>query len=151
VIDPLTPIDRPTMSVALLLADAAQVADGRLYVLGGGLTSVGPRPQPLAIALVLSVPWALSAEPHRWALELLHEDGTPAPDAGRAVTVTGRLEACEPPESGTRPVRSVPLAVNFATLPLEPGRGYVWRLRIDEQTRPEWHAPFHVAADRTQH
>ena len=36
------------MKVTLLLADAAQAAEGKLYVLGGGLSITGPHPSPLA-------------------------------------------------------------------------------------------------------
>ena len=42
---------RPAVRVTMLLADAAQVADGKLYILGGGITAMGPRPQPIGIAI----------------------------------------------------------------------------------------------------
>ena len=45
------------VDVTLLLADAAQVVDGKLYVLGGGLQLLGPRPQPVSIGLLIHVPW----------------------------------------------------------------------------------------------
>ena len=138
--------EAPGLSVTILLADSAQVADSRLYVLGGGLTVVGPRPQPIAVALLIAVPWDRANVTHRWVLELLDEDGHPVPDADKPVVVGGRFEAGRP--AGLRPGTplSVPLAINFATLPLRPGRSYVWQLRIDDRSRDEWRAGFFVRA-----
>ncbi|HEX7094972.1 MAG TPA: hypothetical protein VF183_03755 [Acidimicrobiales bacterium] len=134
----------PGVTVTMLLADSAQVAEGKLYVLGGGLTVVGPRPQPIAVALLISVPWDRANVTHQWVLELLDEDGHPVPSAERPVVVRGRFEAGRP--AGLRPgtALSVPLAINFPTLPLLPGRSYVWQLRIDDRTRAEWRAGFFV-------
>jgi hypothetical protein len=146
VTDPSVPAAAPSLSVTMLLADAAQVADGKLFVMGGGLTAVGPRPQPLAIALLISVPWDRANIAHRWVLELLDEDGHPVPDPSQPVLVGGRFEAGRP--AGLKPGTPlcVPLAINFATLPLQPGHSYVWQLRIDDRSRPEWRAGFHVRA-----
>jgi len=136
----------PGLGVTMLLADSAQVAEGKLYVLGGGLTVVGPRPQPIAVALVISVPWDRANVTHDWVLELLDEDGHPVGTAERPVVVRGRFEAGRP--AGLRPgtALSVPLAINFPTLPLVPGRSYVWQLRIDDRSRAEWRAGFFVRA-----
>jgi hypothetical protein len=136
--------EAPGVSVTMLLADSAQVAEGKLFVLGGGITVVGPRPQPLAVALVISVPWDRANVSHQWVLELLDEDGHSVPDTERPVVVGGRFEAGRP--AGTRPGTPlpVPLAINFSTLPLHPGRSYVWQLRIDERSRDEWRAAFFV-------
>jgi hypothetical protein len=128
----------------MLLADAAQVAEGKLYVMGGGLTVVGPRPQPLAVALVIAVPWDRANVTHHWVLELLDEDGHAVPSTDRPVVVRGRFEAGRP--AGMRPGTSlsVPLAISFPTLPLTPGQSYVWQLRIDDRSRDDWRAGFFV-------
>ena len=39
------------MKVTILLADAAQAAEGKLYVLGGGWSITGPDPSPMALAI----------------------------------------------------------------------------------------------------
>ena len=39
----------------MMLCDAAQVADGKLYVLGGGWSLIGPDPMPSAIAMKIDV------------------------------------------------------------------------------------------------
>ena len=46
-----------------MLADAAQVAGGKLYVLGGGW-SVLYAPAPFAIALKIEVPWSVGDDTH---------------------------------------------------------------------------------------
>ena len=44
------------MKVTMLLADAAQAVNGKLYILGGGWSVAGPDPTPMAIALKMEVP-----------------------------------------------------------------------------------------------
>jgi hypothetical protein len=140
---PVAP-ETPGVTVTMLLADSAQVAEGKLYVMGGGLTVVGPRPQPLAVALVIAVPWDRANVTHHWMLELLDEDGHPVPSDDRPVVVRGRFEAGRP--AGLRPgtALSVPLAISFPTLPLTPGQSYVWQFRIDDRSRHDWRAGFFV-------
>jgi len=137
-------LDAPDVGVTMLLADAAQVADHKLYILGGGLTAVGPRPQPVAIALLLSVPWDRANITHEWSVDLLDEDGHPVPNRDDPVTIRGRFEAGRP--TGLQPGTplAVPLAINFTTLPVMPGHSYIWQLLIEGRTRPEWRVRFHV-------
>ena len=45
------------MKVTMLLADAAQAVDNKLYILGGGWSITGPAPTPMAFALKIEVPW----------------------------------------------------------------------------------------------
>ncbi len=134
----------PPVEVTVLLADAAQVADSKLYILGGGITLIGPRPQPLAIAVRIQVPWDRANIQHGWKLELLDEDGQPVLGNGQPILVAGTFEAGRP--VGLRPGTplSVPLAVNFPTLPLQPARSYVFQVRIDERTSVGWQARFSV-------
>ena len=86
----------PPVRVTLLLADSAQVADRKLYVLGGGITLIGPRPQPLGVAIRIEVPWDRANISHTWRLDLLDEDGRPVTFGEKAVVVTGRFEAGRP-------------------------------------------------------
>src|SRR5688572_18666622 len=58
------------MKVTMLLCDAAQVVDGKLYLLGGGWSFVGPDPAPMAIAIKIDVPWTDGDTSHQWTLEL---------------------------------------------------------------------------------
>ena len=132
------------MNATLLLADAAQVADGRLFILGGGLNEIGPGPQPMAIAMLLDVPWDQADSQHDWKFELLDEDGGPVFFDDQPILVGGQFETGRP--EGVKPGSplAVPLAINFTALPIEPGKGYQWRLSIDDTGEPHWHLSFRV-------
>ena len=136
----------PTVRVTMLLADSAQVADRKLYVLGGGLTVIGPRPQPLGVAIRIEVPWDRANTPHEWRLELLDEDGHAVQVKDQPLAVAGRFEAGRP--AGLKPGTplSVPLAITFPTLPVRPGGSYTWQLSIDGATHTDWRQSFHVRA-----
>ena len=54
------------MRVTLMLADSAQAVEGKLYILGGGWSLVGPEPTPMAIALKIEVPWDETNRRHTW-------------------------------------------------------------------------------------
>lgn len=136
----------PPVRVTMMLADAAQVAESKLYVLGGGLTVIGPRPQPLGLAIRIEVPWDRANLPHEWRLELLDEDGHPVELNDRPLAVSGRFEAGRP--AGMKPgtALSVPLAITFPTLPVTPGGSYTWQLSIDGAGHEDWRQSFHVRA-----
>ena len=59
------------MRATMLLADYAQVAEGKLNVIGGGWTITGPLPSPFALALLIEVPWDRANEKHQLRLELI--------------------------------------------------------------------------------
>jgi hypothetical protein len=127
----------------MMLADAAQEVGGKLYILGGGWSVIGPGQAPMAIALKIEVPWDRTNERHSLLLELLDEDGEPvlvpgADEQSVPLQVTGALEVGRPPgiKPGT-PIDSA-LAVTFGPLPLEPGHRYQWRLSIDGATDEDW-------------
>jgi hypothetical protein len=136
--------DEPFLNATLLLADSAQVADGRLFILGGGLGEVGPGPQPMAIAMLLEVPWDQANAAHDWKFELLDEDGTPVLYDDQPILVGGQFEAGRPDGLTPGTPIPVPLAINFTALPVEPGRRYVWRLAIDDTSEPDWALSFRV-------
>jgi hypothetical protein len=63
----------------LILADAAQVAEGKLYLLGGGwdrmAVNVLPAVQTIGIAVGVAVPWAETNIPHTLRLTVEDDDG----------------------------------------------------------------------------
>ena len=59
----------------MMLCDSAQVADGKLYILGGGWSMTGPDPVPSAIALKIDVAWNEAETSHHWELFLEDADG----------------------------------------------------------------------------
>ena len=71
------PVTSLSVKVTMLLCDAAQVADGKLFILGGGWSMTGPEPLPSAIALKIDVDWHEAEVPHHWELFLEDADGQP--------------------------------------------------------------------------
>ena len=135
------------MKATMLLADAAQAVDGKLYVLGGGWSITGPAPAPFAIAVKVEVPWDQAARRHALRLELLDADGDPVllptVDGGsEAVVIEQAFETGIPP--GLKP--GTPLdfafAINFGPLPLAPDGRYEWRMSIDGVAHDEWRLAF---------
>ena len=59
----------------MMLCDSAQVAEGKLYILGGGWSVTGPDATPSAIAIKLDVDWHEADRPHHWELYLENADG----------------------------------------------------------------------------
>lgn len=126
------------MKVTMLLADAAQAINGKLYVLGGGcsLLAIG---SPCALAVKVEVPWTDANVAHRIAIELLDADGRQVllrgPEGDLPVRLDTMLEVGRPigVAAGT-PLDAV-LALNFAPLPLKPGARYLWRVWINDEVR----------------
>lgn len=139
------------MHAQLLLADNAQVVNGKLYLLGGGWNQIGPKPTGMAVVIRFLVPWDETNQKHRWALRLLDEDGHPvvigSGDGARPVEISGQFEAGRPvgTEPGTE--TSIPVAVNVGALPLPAGKRLEWRLFVDEQTQESWRESFRVRAE----
>jgi hypothetical protein len=137
--------DAPLVDVVMMLADAAQVADGKLYVLGAGVQVLGPQPQPAALGLLIYVPWDRANIAHEWKIELLDEDGIPVLHNDMPVIVAGQFEAGRPPGWPSGTPLLVPLAINFSALPVQPTKRYTWRLAVNDQTEPGWRVSFSVS------
>ena len=67
----------------LILADLAEVLNGKLYMMGGAWDRRHFRdiaaPVPLTIVVGVLVPWNLTNEPHRLRIRLEDEDGGALP------------------------------------------------------------------------
>ena|SRR5215208_4516390 len=133
------------MMATMLLADAAQAIDNKLYVLGGGWSVTGPDPTPSALALALKVPWDEANERHTLRIELLDSDGiavTGGEPDGRPIVIESQFEVGRPP--GLRPGTPIDLAfaIGIGPMPLTPGSRFEWRLTIDGRSEAHWHAAF---------
>jgi hypothetical protein len=134
----------------LMLADAAQAVDNKLYILGGGWSVTGPAPTPFALAVSLKVPWDEANRAHTLRLELLDSDGDPVAVSGATgeepLAIETKFEVGRPP--GLKPGTSIDLAfaMNFAPVPLPPAGRYEWRLSIDGEAEAHWHAAFSTRA-----
>jgi hypothetical protein len=135
------------MRVTMMLADAAQEVNGKLYILGGGWSVTGPVLPPMAIALKLDVPWVAADQPHEFVLVLVDADGHPVRvgETQDEVRAGGRFEVARP--EGLPPGADIDfsLALTIGSLPLPPG-AYVWQLWIDDETSVDWQRPFLVRA-----
>lgn len=65
----------------LILADAAEINGGKLYLLGGGwdrftVSSPLPVEKQIAIALAFRIPWYETNKRHTFQLKMENEDGT---------------------------------------------------------------------------
>jgi hypothetical protein len=139
-------VDDVPIRATLMLADSAQAADGKLYILGGGWNLIGPDPSPMAIALYLDVSWDLTNVRHQWRLDLVDSDGEPVmiptPLGDQALVLQGEFEVGRPVGVTPGTGLGVPLAINLGPLPLSPGRRYEWRLTIGQQSDENWRLPF---------
>jgi hypothetical protein len=134
----------------MMLCDSAQVADGKLYILGGGWSVIGPGSMPSAVALKIDVDWTAAGRPHHWELFLVDEDGhsvlIETPEGERPMEVGGDITVERPPNLREGSPIDVALAVNFGPLPLEGGKRFMWRLTIDGETHPDWVLAFSTRA-----
>lgn len=130
----------------MMLADAAQAVEGKLYILGGGWSVTGPFPVPHAIGLKFEVPWDQANIRQRFQLQLLDGDGQAVQvDTGagpQPIMIGGEFEVGRPPGTmqGT-PLDQV-VAYNFPPLQLLPGSRYSWVLYINDETQDEWNLSF---------
>ena len=113
----------------LLVADRAEVVNGKLYAMGAAWDRIGvadfTKPMPLSVAVGVLVPWTATNQPHAVALTLRDADGAPVEFRVEANFVTGR-----PPNLNGETQR-VLLAVPTAGV-LLPGPGnYVLAAAID--------------------
>ena len=130
------------MKATLLLADSAQAVDGKLYILGGGWSIIGPDPTPMAIAVKIDVPWDQTNRRHAWKLALLDSDWRPVTAEEREIEIGGEFEVGRPVWTKPGTPIDLPLAINISSLPLEPDTRYVWRLSIDGHSDEDWGLAF---------
>jgi hypothetical protein len=142
-------LEGSSVKVTMLLADSAQVAGGKLFILGGGWSVIGPDPAPTAIAIKIEVPWDQANRRHRLTLSLLDADGrvaTTQPEPGGQLqplaVLDGEFEVGRP--VGLLPGTPIdaPVALSIPPLPLNPGSRYAWKLEIDGHSNDDWHVSF---------
>jgi len=134
----------------MMLADFAQVINGKLYIMGGGWSIIGPAPSPSALAIKIEVPWNETNRKHNLKVELLNSDFhpvlIPTPAGNNAVIISGDFEVGRPPGL----IQGSPLDMAFAfpigPLPLAPGNRYIWKLTIDGNTDENWQVTFSTRA-----
>ncbi|MFT4188310.1 MAG: hypothetical protein QM621_06970 [Aeromicrobium sp.] len=136
----------PSIRATILLADHAVVADGKLYINGGGWSVTGPKPQASALALKLDIPWDMTNQKMRFRLRLVDADGNPVTQPGREgerpVEVGGEFEVGRPSGLKAGVPIDMSLALGIPPLRLPSGQRFSWFLTIDDETAPDWHVSF---------
>jgi hypothetical protein len=135
----------------MMLADAAQVAEGKLNVLGAGWTEIGPHPHPFAIATIIEVPWQKTNALHQFRMELIDLDGRPvtvvAENGEQPVAIEGTFEVGRPPGARAGSAQPWMFALNSGPLPLAPGSHFEWRMAINGATQEDWRLAFSTRPD----
>ena len=134
------------MKMTMLLADAAQAVGGKLYVLGAGWNFTGPEVPPMALAILVEVPWNATNQKHTIHVELQDSDGQAArigPE-GQVIFLDADLEVGRPPGHPQGTPFNIPFAANLGPLPLETGQRYVWAVSLDGERRSECDLGFNV-------
>ena len=134
----------PAFRAIVLMCDAVQVTAGKLFILGGGLGVIGPRPQHISVAVRIGVPWDQANVKHHWRLDLTDEDGRAVAVNEKPVSLNGQFEAGRP--AGVAPGSElwVPLGINFGAVPLPRGMRFTWNLFINDESSEHWTASFSV-------
>lgn len=144
------------MRVRMLLCDAAQAVNGKLYILGAGWNVIGPQPSPSAIALQIDVPWDQANERHRVKLRLLTQDGqpvvVPTPVGDRPVELGAEFEVGRPAGHPRGAPFSVVMGINIGPLPLPPASRFEWKCYVDDEPHEDWSCGFSTrpAAEKQQ-
>ncbi|MBI4370905.1 MAG: hypothetical protein HY552_01265 [Elusimicrobia bacterium] len=134
------------MKITMMLADFAQVVDGKLYIMGGGWTMTGPTSSPSAIAIKVEVPWTEANRKHKLQVALVDSDYNPVlvptPGGNVPLVINAEFEVGRPPGMIPGSPLSVPMALNIGPVPLVPGARYVWKLTIDGNSNDDWQVTF---------
>jgi hypothetical protein len=115
-----------------MLADAAQVQGGKLFVLGGGFDTISARTVPvvhrsLTLAMVAEVD---PDERHRdleIAISLIDEDGNPMD-----VEAKGKLRVGAPPNLPPGSASIVPIVSPFYNIRFPDDKGYAFVVRFED-------------------
>ncbi len=119
------------MQVTLLLCDAAQVSNGKLFVLGGGWNMVqAETPANIALAILFAVPWDQTNKQIAMEAKLMSADGEPVAINGQTVEAQGQFEVGRPPGIKPGTDMNAPLAIPFNGVAL-PAGGYRWEIWVD--------------------
>jgi hypothetical protein len=138
-------------TITVVLADAAQVSDGKLSILGGGWQVIRSLSSPTALAILVTVPWAETNRKHTLLFSLKSEDGsnvevmapTPQGVVAMPVQIKSEFEIGRPVGFASGSRFNVPIAVMIGPLPVNPGR-YEWTWTLDGETREGWNLTFDV-------
>ena len=130
----------------MLLCDAADAANGKLYVLGGGWSHIQLPDTPFnaSLAVLIAVPWTATNEKHKLRVQLIDDDGQQVVVAENPVLAEGPFEVGRPPGLKAGTAIHQPLTFRFNNLVL-PAGGYVFELEMNGTVLAR--CPFRVGFD----
>ncbi|PZR53823.1 hypothetical protein DNL40_06835 [Xylanimonas oleitrophica] len=142
------------MRATVLLADAAEAVNGKVYGIGFGWNITTTPTPPQSVVVLLDVGWDETNRDITVHVELLDQDGhpvaVPGPAGARSLSFDAKVQVGRP--AGVAPGTSfkTPLALNIGPgIPLEAGR-YEWRVTIDGEHHEDWSEFFTVQAAQHQ-
>ena len=117
----------------IILADAAEVVNNKLYVIGGGwenltVNSTLPHLYPCAIAAAFRVPWNETNQQHNVEIAIDNQDGQ------ELLKVEGQVEVGRPPGIPLGSAQRVQMAIKLG-LPIEQFGTYGIIARIEGEER----------------
>ncbi|MFN8535274.1 MAG: hypothetical protein U0556_17190 [Dehalococcoidia bacterium] len=118
-----------------ILADGAQEAAGKLFVLGGGWDTLYSRTYPLtypqlSLAIKLVVPWSATADQHELIVMLVDDDGASVlAEPPRLQFSVGRPPNAEPGDEV-----SMPFTVTLGQIAIPRPARYSFILHVDGKT-----------------
>ncbi|KGM13922.1 DUF6941 family protein [Cellulomonas bogoriensis] len=135
------------MKLTVLLADAAEEANGKVSALGLGWTVTATPTPPMVVILLLDIGWDETDRDIDLHLELVDADGrpvmVPGPYGEQPLTVDARAKAGRPPAALPGTEIRMPMTISIAPgLQLEPGQRYEWRASLDGQHNAAWRQTF---------
>jgi hypothetical protein len=131
------------LEATLLLCDAAQAADGKLYVIGGGWSHlrVPDAPTNIALAVLLIIDWDETNEPHKIEAVLMTDDGDAVEVHDQPIHLSAQVEVGRP--AGMKRGMSINAPLTFSVNGLAlPAGGYRWEIHANDQIKAT--APFRV-------
>ena len=142
--------DRGDWRVVLLLCDAADQVNGKLYIIGGGWSKLytPDKPAHFAIAVRIEVPWNATNEQHKFRGKLVTQDGAPFLIEEKPLEFEGGLEVGRPPGAKPGMHLDTSLAIGFNGLVL-PAGVYAWQFEVDGVVMAE--AEFQVLQPAAPH
>lgn len=129
----------------MMLADAVQIAEGKLYVLGGGVDVLRG---PFGLAMLFHVAWDETNQPITFVVTLLNAEGQPMPQP-TPISLSGTFEVGRPPNTPRGIELKQPIAVTFGPLSLSNG-SYEFTVECDGKPISGGRLPFEWRAPNPQ-
>jgi hypothetical protein len=126
------------VEATLLLANSAEDHDGMVSALGLGWSMTASPTPPMALVLLMKVPWDQTNQPHKVQIKLVDSDGQ-APLIGQddkgnpaPIQIDGQFEVGRPPGIPHGTAIDNSLVINLPPgMLLNAGTTYEWRVEVD--------------------